>query len=153
MLETKEGDTMRLVDFLEERDVPCPFCGYNLCNLTDHDCPECGHRLRLTVGVHDVRFGWFLAAVTPSLVSGVSALSLLVLMMAAIVTGGGPLPPVLFLLVLLGVLSGVVAIVLILRRHRFIQLRPQVQRRWAALAWGLHGVPFVGLLLLLIVTA
>jgi len=153
MLETREGDTTRLVDFLEERNVPCPFCGYNLRNLTENACPECQHRLCLTVGVHHVRFGWFLVAVTPSLVSGVAALSLLVLVAAAIIAGGGPIPPVFFLLVLLGVLSGLGAVALVLCRHRFIQLRPQVQRRWAALAWGIHAVPFIGLVILLVVTA
>ena len=70
-----------------------------------------------------------------------------------LLTGGGPVPPVIFLLILLGLASGVVALVLIVRRHTFVQLRPQVQRTWAMAAWGIHAVPFLGLVLLTILTA
>lgn len=63
--DTKEGDTGRLVDFLQDRDTPCPLCGYNLRNLTDNVCPECRHELLLTVGVTTPRFLWFLLAMTP----------------------------------------------------------------------------------------
>ncbi len=73
MADTKEGDTVRLVEFLQDRDAPCPLCGYNLRNLTGDVCPECGQKLLLTVGVHHMRFGWFLATVTPSLFSGIAA--------------------------------------------------------------------------------
>ena len=44
-------------------------------------------------------------------------------------------------------------LVLIARRHQFILLRPQVQRNWAMLAWAIHGTPFLGLVILTIVTA
>ena len=37
--DTKEGDTGRLVEFLQDRDTPCPLCGYNVRNLTDNVCP------------------------------------------------------------------------------------------------------------------
>ena len=151
--DTKEGDTGRLVEFLQDRDAPCPRCGYNLRNLTDDDCPECGQKLRLTVGGHHVRFGWFLATVTPSLFSGIAAVLMLILILAALVTGAGPLPPVIFVLDLFGFASGVVALVLIVRRHQFVQLRPQVQRTWAMVAWAIHGTPFLGLVVLVFVTA
>ena len=152
MADTQESDPGRLVEFLQDRDVTCPLCGYNLRNLTESVCPECRHTLRLTVGVHHVRFGWFLAAVAPSLFSGIAAVLLLILIVVVQSTTGG-LPPMAFLLDLIGFASGVVAVVLIARRHRFIQLRPQVQRFWAIVAWGIHGLPFLGLVILVIVTA
>lgn len=36
--------------FLADRSVPCPSCKYDLRNLTGDVCPECGIKLRLTVG-------------------------------------------------------------------------------------------------------
>ncbi|MHC4414571.1 MAG: hypothetical protein ACYS0G_04740 [Planctomycetota bacterium] len=153
MADTKEGDTGRLVEFLQDRDAPCPLCSYNLRDLTDDVCPECRQKLRLTVGVHHVRFGWFLATVTPSLFSGIAAVLMLILILAALVTGAGPFPPAIDALELFGFASGVAALVLIVRRHRFIQLRPRVQRTWAMVAWGIHGTLFLGLVLLVFVTA
>ncbi len=153
MADTREGDTVRLVEFLQDRDAPCPLCGYNLRNLTGDVCPECGQKLRLTVGVHHVQFGWFLATVTPSLFSGIAAVLILILILAAKATGAGPFPPAIDALVLLGFASGVAALVLIVRRHQFIQLRPQVQRTWAMAAWAIHGTPFLGLVVLVFVTA
>ncbi len=71
--DTKEGDTGQLVEFLQDRDTPCPLCGYNLRNLTDNVCPECRHELRLTVGVTKPMFLWFLLAMTPCSFAGIAA--------------------------------------------------------------------------------
>lgn len=48
-----EGDGKRdlLLEFLLERDAPCPQCGYNLRNLTSDTCPECGEKLQLRVNL------------------------------------------------------------------------------------------------------
>ena len=58
-----------LLEYVRERDVPCPLCGYNLRNLTRPQCPECREDLKLTVGLLKPRFGWFLATVTPGTAS------------------------------------------------------------------------------------
>ena len=42
------GDDL-LLDFLRDRDTPCPACSYNLRNLTTNHCPECGHAMALGV--------------------------------------------------------------------------------------------------------
>ena len=52
-----QSDEAALLDFLRDRDVPCPLCAYNLRGLTSPRCPECGHELHLTVGVTDLRIG------------------------------------------------------------------------------------------------
>jgi hypothetical protein len=153
MASMKEGDTGQLIEFLRDRDAPCPVCGYNLRNLTGDVCPECQETLRLTIGLRHGRFGWLLAAVTPGLFSGIAAVLMLILILAVVLTGGGPVPPVIFPLGLVGLVSGVVALRLIVRRHRFVELQPQAQRKWALLVWAIHGAPFLGLLLLAIVTA
>ena len=54
-----------LLEFVGDRDVPCPRCGYNLRALTKPVCPECREELRLTVGRARMRFGLFLAALIP----------------------------------------------------------------------------------------
>lgn len=39
-----------VIQYLRERDAPCPVCQYNLRNLTAARCPECGREVRLTIG-------------------------------------------------------------------------------------------------------
>jgi rubrerythrin len=41
-----EPDAALLAQYLKERDVPCPGCGYNLQGITTEKCPECCHRQR-----------------------------------------------------------------------------------------------------------
>lgn len=38
-----------LIEFLRDRDVACPLCGYNLRGLYSDRCPECGRGVRLSV--------------------------------------------------------------------------------------------------------
>jgi len=38
-----------LVSYLASNHAPCPICGYDLKGVTADACPECGHRLILTV--------------------------------------------------------------------------------------------------------
>ena len=37
----------KLLDFVHDRDVSCPGCGYNVRNLLSDRCPECGEQLQL----------------------------------------------------------------------------------------------------------
>ncbi|MFI4860535.1 MAG: hypothetical protein ACIAXF_07645 [Phycisphaerales bacterium JB063] len=45
-----QDETQALLDYVAEREVACPRCGYNLRGLTQPRCPECGNGLKLTVG-------------------------------------------------------------------------------------------------------
>lgn len=49
-----------LHDYLQGRDTPCPFCGYNLRNTSSLRCPECGSKITLTLGTIRVKQGAWL---------------------------------------------------------------------------------------------
>ncbi len=49
--------------FLTGRDTPCPFCSYNLRDLTGDVCPECGESLVLVVRPASPRMKLWLTAV------------------------------------------------------------------------------------------
>ncbi len=52
-----------LVQFLAERDTPCPGCGYNLRGLRSSRCPECEQPLVLSVQLAEPRLAAFLCGV------------------------------------------------------------------------------------------
>ena len=56
-----------LRSFLNDRDAPCPVCGYNLRTLGSGTCPEFGQRVALRVGAPDLRLGVFVWALAPLL--------------------------------------------------------------------------------------
>lgn len=141
--------TDHLLGFLRDHDAPCPVCGYNLRNLTVPTCPECQHALELTVGVTGLRIGLFIATLAPFMFSGMAGLALGSLIVTAEAASGGAgagPPPMLYLLTLIGLASGTVAVALLVFRRRFLAFAPGTQRIWAVLAWTGHLVPFLGLL-------
>ncbi len=133
-----------LLEFVGDRDVPCPRCGYNLRALTKPVCPECREELRLTVGRAKMRFGLFLAAVLPGAFSGICALLLLMLIIIVpLVQGGGTIPPGILMLDAFGGLSGLVALGLFVERHRFLNQSESKQWMWIAGIWIVHLIAFV----------
>jgi hypothetical protein len=57
-------ETDLLLQFLSERDTPCPVCGYNVRAATSARCPECGRALQLGVAVDErVHLPWTLAVI------------------------------------------------------------------------------------------
>src|SRR5438045_2504229 len=71
-------DAALLRQFLSERDVPCPRCGYNLRNLGGNRCPECGDALALRVNLSEPRLGPLIAGLV-SLSAGAGLNGLLLL--------------------------------------------------------------------------
>lgn len=140
------GETARLIDFLHERDVECPLCGYNLRNLTGSVCPECREELVLTVGIRKLRFGWLLVAVAPGIFSGIAALLLALPIIIVPLTGGGPAPWLVIGVDGFGWTSGITALVLLHRRYSFLQLSMATQRFVALGIWLIHLGAFVGVL-------
>ena len=138
--DTKEGDTGRLADFLQDRDTPCPLCGYNLRNLTDNVCPECRHELRLTVGVTTPRFLWFLLAMTPCTFAGIAVALTVIPVILEGLAGAGPPTAILVTLVLLGLVSALGGLMLVRHRFAFLRREPRRQRRRAVAVWMIHGL-------------
>ncbi len=165
------NDHQRLIAFLHGRDVPCPLCGYNLRDLTTPTnttptntptkptrpvCPECNHDLELTVGVDGLRIGLFVATLAPFMSAGLAAIALGTMVTLGELTrgqqGGGP-PPIFHLVTLLGLGSGSIALAIFWKRRPFLALPPAAQRRLAMIAWTLHLLPFLGLVILFLATS
>ncbi len=128
-----------LLEFLREHDAACPVCGYNLKALTRAICPECGQELMLTVGAARLRFGWLMAAVAPGFFSGIAAFFLLVPIIVPPMFNHQRWSLTLIGMDLFGWSSGIFAILLAAKRHRFLAL-PGSTQRWSALGiWMIHA--------------
>ncbi len=127
-----------LLEFVRDRDAPCPRCGYNLRNLSTPTCPECREALSLTVGFRKPRFGWLLVTATPGAFSGIAAVLLLIPLMTSVFLQGGPVPWPIWAVDAFGWLSGVLALVLVKYRYAFLQQPQAAQRVWAVMAWVIH---------------
>lgn len=136
-----------LIEFLNDRDVPCPVCGYSLRALTLPICPECRHELKLTVGTAHPRFGWLLAALAPGFFSGIAAGFLLIPIALRLIMAGA-YSPTLIAVDLFGWCSGILAVILATRRVQFITQSRSAQRLWTLAIWAVH-VAALGLLILI----
>ncbi len=137
-----------LLEFLREHEAPCPLCGYNLKALTRPICPECGQELVLAVGAAQLRLRWLLAAVAPGFFSGIAAVFVLIPIVARLIFGDGRMSWPLVPLDLFGWCSGIFAILLGIKRHRFLALALATQRWWALGIWLIH-IAALGLFLLI----
>ena len=81
-----------LRQFLTERDMPCPACGYNLRNLLSPRCPECGEELRLAVGLVEPRQAAVITGLT-ALASGLGFNGLLLVYVGMMALRMGRFPP------------------------------------------------------------
>jgi hypothetical protein len=126
-----------LREYLRDRDVPCPSCGYNLRNLMTTVCPECRcHVLRLVFERAARSHVGFVAAICPSCAMvciGVVAL------VAGIVFGDiGDV----MLILSFALLDAFVLTVLTVGAADFITLRWRPQLTTALALWIVHGVLF-----------
>ncbi len=94
----------------------------------------------LTVGVARPGLGWLLAAVAPGFFSGMAASFVLLMIMGRLVFGDGLMSPTLNALDLFGWCSGVLAIIIAKKRHRFIAQPRARQRKWTVIIWAVHIV-------------
>lgn len=64
-VELSGTEERQLVEFIRDRDVPCPLCGYNLRQNISARCPECGSALLLSVGLAEpFMAAWIMLAVS-----------------------------------------------------------------------------------------
>ena len=131
-----------LLDFLREHDAACPVCGYNLRALTRPVCPECRQELVLTVGVRRLGLAWLFVVIAPGFFSGIAACLVLIPTLAILFEDGILLLPLVGG-VLFGWCSGVFAIIVAVRRHRFISQSRTRQRWFALLIWLIHFAALV----------
>ncbi len=136
----------QLLEFLRDRDVSCPRCGYNLRNLSRPQCPECLEDLALTVGFERPPIGWLLATITPCTFSGIAAALLLIPIIVGPLMGGGPAPWFVLVTNAFGWLSGLFALLLARHRHAFLRMPRQTQVIWAVATWAVHVAAFIVLL-------
>ena len=84
------SDVRLLTEFLATRSATCPLCGYNLRGLTSPRCPECGRRLRLSVGLTEPYLGaWVLLAAATCAAAGTGVFFTLMVLTNGWPTGGG----------------------------------------------------------------
>ncbi len=131
------SDDEALLEFVRERDAPCPRCGYNLRALSRPVCPECSQNLVLKVGATNFSVFWLIAAVAPGIFSGITAIVFLVVAMLM-----GPPPTDVVVIGCLLAASGAVALAVILRARRFLRLGDDVQRTVAIITWLIHLLGF-----------
>ena len=75
----RKSDEQALLEFLADRDMPCPACGYNLRMLNKPTCPECGLPIKLTVGSQVAfRRTWAIALCLSGMIAGVGMVFILV---------------------------------------------------------------------------
>ncbi|MEM7227529.1 MAG: hypothetical protein AAF432_01810 [Planctomycetota bacterium] len=148
-----DTDDGRLLEYLRERDVPCPLCKYNLRDLTQPQCPECHHDLKLTVGAVNPQFLWFIVALAPCIFATIAAVLLLIPMGMQMVFGQTPPPLPMWALDGTGWLSAVAGVILIRDRFRFLGMPLQRQRTVAAIVWFLHFMLFFGWMAIMLIVS
>jgi len=133
----ESGPSLR--DFLAQRDVACPGCGYNLRGLTGPRCPECHQALSLQVGLVEPRMRAYLAAVI-GLACGVGFSGLLLVFVAISELrsrGGGPLKDILLFTVVPLLMQGVCLLLLLRSRVWFRAISNQGRAGIIAGCWAL----------------
>ncbi|MCH7700711.1 MAG: hypothetical protein IID37_03385 [Planctomycetes bacterium] len=132
------GDSKLLRLFLLDRDATCPRCGYNLRDLTEPRCPECGEALTLKVSAQRPIFGLFWVTILPGILSGVCAIVLLVLLQF-----DPQVPPAVWWVDLFGFVSGASVAVFFTYRRAFSRRSEKVQLTVAVIVWLVHVVVFL----------
>ncbi len=130
-----------LLQFLSDRDVACPLCGYNLRGLTSPRCPECGRELQLAVGLTEPYLrAWVALVVVAAASAGIGLLFLGVFIRYGW-PGGWPwrISDFIFLYFVLTIPCCVLPIIW---RRRFLRLRRKSQRWFAVTAVVVCAVAF-----------
>ncbi len=137
-----------LLRFTQDRDVPCPRCGYNLRALVRSVCPECGQPLALRIGAAVPNFGLLLLTIMPMIAYGalISAVGTLMLCVALVFGAPGKPPAIAIFVWLVGYLDVLGVFRLYLSRTRFFALSRGVQAVVAGGMWLLHGAIFAAVL-------
>ncbi|CAN5765383.1 hypothetical protein BH11PLA1_BH11PLA1_03980 [soil metagenome] len=141
-----QGSEGEVLAFLQGRSVPCPRCGYDLCDISTARCPECAEPLVLMIGSPRARFGWLVLAMAPGCFSGVAAVFVMV---PIVMTAGRTFPPgqgMPWPIVVadgFGFFSAATVAVMYRHRHRFMAWTARRQGLFAGTVWGAHVSAFL----------
>ena len=128
-------ETRLLTEYLATRDAACPLCGYNLRGLTSPRCPECGRRLRLSIGLTEPYLGaWVLMAAATCAAGGTGVFFTLMVAAAGWPQVYGSEAKTFFLnIALLYFMASIpVAVAVVVARRRLMRLKTDAQ--WT-IAW------------------
>lgn len=132
-----------LADFLTERDVPCPACGYNLRGLASGNCPECRQPLVLSVALAEPPLVPFVVSALGLAAAGAAAATLaIVIFVVSVFDGGFPRGDEAVMLLglptLIAILHGTAVAALVARGgRRWFRTRSRNARVGIAVAsWG-----------------
>ena len=138
------ADERLLLTWLEDRDVPCPRCQYNLRNLSTAVCPECEEPLMLSVANRPHNIIWLLLALMPCFFSGIAACFLAIpIVMTTIeylqnANQQALVPWPILVTEIFGILSGTFGIVLIIKREWFLSCNRKQQQTAVIIIWCIH---------------
>jgi len=142
-------DDHRLLEFLRDRDVPCPKCGYNLRNLLKPKCPECELALTLGVCAKPLRMGsLFAVVVSNSITAFLASVNIVLLLENGYGTGIDPtsrIPGALLFMFIL-IVSGSIAVWQCRRPQRFLALPEASASSLAVLSVLLNLIAIIFLL-------
>lgn len=128
-----------VVAFARDRSVPCPRCAYDLRNIEQARCPECGEPLVLRIGTPRPRFGWLILAMAPGCFSGVAAVPFAIPTYWALMRPHGSGPPLSFVFAeAFGVLSAGAVVYMYRSRQQFMALPFKRQSQIAVGVWLIH---------------
>jgi hypothetical protein len=134
--EIARSNEQMLSEFLRDRDVACPRCGYNLRNLKQSACPECGDAIRIGVLVDSLPTGWLILALIPVAVGlGIAFLSLIIVVAEPEARSVAATTIIAF-----GVLDFCIIAWLCARGARFLRVHVTRQFIFAILSWALHAL-------------
>ena len=121
-----------LVDYLRDRAVECPLCGYGLRDLQSDVCPECGNELTLRVGEAHPRLMALLLVLFP----GAAALVIAAMMTVLSILEGFPSGDEFWVYFIFMWCSGLISLLLIVKNKWFRKRTPQAQMWMIAGVWG-----------------
>jgi len=134
-----------LATYLQDRDVPCPNCAYNLRDLTSDACPECGLQVALGVHLTEPKLAAFIGGLVGlAMAAGFSGLLSILAVFVTLIEGDGPPGGIFFVGMLFPFLFAMaVMLIWIRQRSRLRMCSPHLRSLFVVLCWV---VPVINIL-------
>lgn len=131
-----------LIQYLADRNVPCPACTYNLRGLQSDRCPECNREVVLQIRLAEPRMGaWIASLVAVCAMLGFNGLLSLYFLIFVVRRGGGSRDWAIASALFISTGVAAVALTLLVRlRRRFCNLTFVPRASLTAVAWALTAI-------------